>query len=59
MAFFEFEGEAKDSEHQQVHIGAINCAPPFSHQHVDLTVEIQSTETWWEDRTLRSTVTGY
>ena len=27
MAFF--EGEAKDSE--QVHIGAINCAPPFTH----------------------------
>ena len=32
MAFF--EGEAKDSE--QVHIGAINCAPPFTHQRVDL-----------------------
>ena len=46
MAFIEFEGEAKDSEHQQVHIGAINCAPPFSHQNVDLTVEIQSTDTW-------------
>ena len=24
MAFIEFEGEAKDSEHQQVHIGAID-----------------------------------
>ena len=32
MAFF--EGEAKDSE--QVHIGAINCASPFTHQRVDL-----------------------
>ena len=31
MAFF--EGEAKDSE--QVHIGAINCAPPFTHQRED------------------------
>ena len=39
MAFF--EGEAKDSE--QVHIGAINCALPFTHQHVDLNVEIELT----------------
>ena len=31
MAFF--EGEAKDSE--QVHIGAINCAPPFTLQRED------------------------
>ena len=31
MAFF--EGEAKDSE--QVHIGAINCGSPFTHQRVD------------------------
>ena len=31
MAFF--EGEAKDSE--QVHIGAINCAPSFTHQRDD------------------------
>ena len=28
-----FEGEAKDSE--QVHIGAINCAPPFTLQRED------------------------
>ena len=40
MAFLEFEGEAKDSEHQRVNIGTINCAPPFSHQHVDLTLEM-------------------
>ena len=33
MAFF--EGEAKDSE--QVHIGAINCAPPFTHQRDDFS----------------------
>ena len=40
MAFF--EGGAKDSE--QVHIGVINCAPPFTRQRVqvDLNVEIES-----------------
>ena len=44
-----FEGEAKDSE--QVHIGAINCAPPFTHQLVDFIthVQMQSTDTWLED----------
>ena len=42
MAFF--EGEAKDSE--QVHIGAVNCAAPFTHQRADLNVEIESTDTW-------------
>ena len=36
-----FEGEAKDSE--EAHIGAINCAPPFTHQRVHLNVEIEST----------------
>jgi len=38
MAFF--EGGAKDSE--QVNIGVINCAPPFTRQRVDLNVEIES-----------------
>ena len=38
MAFF--EGGAKDSE--QVHIGVINCAPPFTRQRVDLNVVIES-----------------
>ena len=28
-----FESKAKDSE--QLHIGAIKCTPPFSHQRVD------------------------
>jgi len=38
MAFF--ESGAKDSE--QVHIGVINCGPPFTCQRVDLNVEIES-----------------
>ena len=38
MAFF--EGRAKDSE--QVYIGVINCAPPFTRQRVDVSVEIES-----------------
>ena len=38
MAFF--EGGAKDSE--QVPIGVINRAPPFTRQRVDLNVEIES-----------------
>ena len=45
MAFF--EGEAKYSE--QVRIGAINCAPPFTDQREDFNtchVEMESTDTW-------------
>ena len=45
MAFF--EGEAKYSE--QVRIGAINCAPPFTDKREDFHVEMESTDTWWAD----------
>ena len=30
---------------EQVHIGVINCAPPYIHQRVDLNVAIESTDT--------------
>ena len=39
-----FEDEAKDSE--LVHIGAITCAPPFTHQRIALNVELELIDTW-------------